>query len=84
MLSPLSRPWPLTKRKKRDNGQVLPAVTNDFLFHLPTNLKERNELWGDRKRESTAVKHLSILTVCFFFSLDGEDEAKVKKRQLLI
>ena len=32
--------WP-TLRKKRDNGQVLPAVTNDFLFHLPTNLKEQ-------------------------------------------
>ena len=31
----------LASRKKRDNGQVLPAVTNDFLFHLPTNLKEQ-------------------------------------------
>jgi len=31
-------PW---LRKKRYNGQVLPAVTNDFLFHLPTNPKEQ-------------------------------------------
>jgi hypothetical protein len=57
-----AEPWPKIKRR---SGQVLPAVTNDFLFHV--HYKERELTRTSRQADTKDLSSSSKFSL--FFSL---------------